>query len=118
MAAVTRWIRVSLLLQCLFGIERIRSLHLLFPLPVLLIVVASPPLLFAQAYRKRWQSPMWICVAYYSAALAGACTEWWRHSGQEAIPAALLLGILVVSATGLIKLERLDSRPVPLWIFR
>jgi len=112
MATVNRWIRISLLLQCLFGIERTWALHAALPWPILLIAVAAPPLVFALAYRKRWQSPMWICVAYDSAALAGAVTS------HDAISAALLLGILVVSATGLIKLERLDPRSVPLWIFR
>jgi hypothetical protein len=118
MAAVNRWVRVSLLLQCLFGIERIWALHAAFPTPVILTLVALPPQLFAQAYRKRWQSALWVCVAYYSAALASACSEWWHGSGLQTIPATLLLGILVVSVIGLTKLERRDPRSVPLWIFR
>jgi hypothetical protein len=112
MARVTRWIRSSLLLQCLFGIERIRTLHAVLPLAILLIAVGLPPILFAQAYRKHWQSPMWICVAYYGAAFSSACLR------QQPISAALLLGIVVISGTSLIKLEQLDRRSVPLWIFR
>jgi hypothetical protein len=83
-----------------------------------------PALLFRLASRKQLlRRLMWICVSYYSALLSFE-VGWWRmHEycwpGLPKITILPLVVLIVLSSTmGLAKLERLEHKPFPLWIFR